>query len=191
MSGANWACAKAPNPGLKWTRVTGVHTGALRKQKKRWTRRGGCCLIKACWVMAAGQCACAPITAHLSGCRDTIIHTHPDLSKLNKSRKKEKVRVYFCHLRTLSAFFPPALSADHVSCAQSSAFQAASPIPGTGQLPAEPSSHIIDLHQDRVSPDIGVREGWGGQLVGWVQLCRVMERMPDLSDGSLLLSRLT
>ncbi|TNN73299.1 hypothetical protein EYF80_016462 [Liparis tanakae] len=52
-----------------------------------------------------------------------------------------------------------------------SAYQAASPCRGTGQLPAVPSSHTTDLHPGRVSPDIRVTEDEGDNWLGWVQLC--------------------
>ncbi len=51
---------------------------------------------------------------------------------------------------------------------QAAAYQAASPYPGTRQLLAVPSAHIIDLHQGHMSPDF--RRDEGDNWLGWVQL---------------------
>jgi len=81
------------------------------------------------------------------------------------------MQVYFCNLSlSLSlSLFSGRMSA--VPEVHASAYQAASPCRGTGQLPAVPSSHTIDLHPGHVSPDIRVTEDEGGNWLGWVQLC--------------------
>lgn len=103
------------------------------------------------------------MSAHTTlACMDAIIQADPDLAYSLIEAERESI---FVISRTLAPFSASAqLRRSAVPGVQASAYQAASPSPGTGQLPAVPSSHIIDRHRGHVSPDIGVTEGWGGQL---------------------------
>lgn len=113
---------------------------------------------------------------------NAIIRADPDLAKLNASRKAGSGRgSIFVISQTLYAFFfflSSQATMSAVRRVQTDAYhRAASPIPGTTQLLAKPSSHITEGR---------LTQGWGGQLAGRVQLWWVTDRRtPDHRDASL------